>query len=145
MTTESYIRDPRFKAHGAAIKWGKDFPARWYNEDQLRYILQKEDWSDVFLIHHHANFDGGILGYHYGVRPAMYGCTMSMARFHVSVSLDSVRKQLGFPPKTTPYNLFKGKKTSELDQATLGTLARGCEDEVESIWQIFQKFIIGDY
>lgn len=141
MSTESYIRDPRFRALGAAIKWGKDFPARWYNEDQLRYILAKEDWSDVFLICHHANFDGLILGHHYGVRPKMWGCTMSMARLldpiHLSVSLEQVRHRLGFPPKSTPYNLFRGKHWRELDQATKETLARGCEDEVESIWKIF--------
>jgi len=141
MSTESYIRDPRFIAHGAAIKWSKDHAARWYNEDQLRYVLSQEDWSDVFLICHHAQFDGLILGHHYGVRPKMWGCTMSMARLldsiHLSVSLDAVRSRCGLPPKYTPYNLFRGKHWNELDRETQETLARGCEDEVESIWKIF--------
>jgi hypothetical protein len=141
MSTEAYIRDPRFKAHGGAIKWSKDHAAKWYDEVQLRYVLSQEDWSDVFLICHHAAFDGLILSHHYGVVPKMYGCTMSMARLlypiHVSVSLDSVRAQLNFPPKRTPYNLFRGKRWEELDQTTRQTLAEGCEDEVESIWKIF--------
>jgi hypothetical protein len=141
MSTESYIRDPRFRAHGGAIKWSKDHAARWYNEPELRYVLGQEDWSDVFLICHHAAFDGLILSHHYGVRPKMWGCTMSMARLldpiHLSVSLDAVRQRLGFAPKITPYNLFRGKRWEELDQTTRQTLAEGCEDEVESIFKIF--------
>ncbi len=141
MTTEAYIRDPRFQAHGAAIKWSKDHDARWYDEPELREVLQNEDWSDVCLIHHHAHFDGLILSHHYGVTPKMYGCTLSMARLllgnHISVSLDSVRKQYGFSEKKTPYNLFRGKRWSELDQPTRDLVAEGACDEVESIWRLF--------
>ena len=50
MTTEAYIRDPRFEPHGAAIKWCQDDSAQWYDEREFRYILKEEDWSDVFLI-----------------------------------------------------------------------------------------------
>ena len=141
MTTESYIRDPRFEAHGAAIKWDKNTSAVWYDQRELAYILKEEDWSDVFLIHHHAQFDGFILGHHYGVHPAMFGCTLSMARLllgnHLSVSLDSVRKHFGLAAKTTPYNLFKGKHWNELDGRTRQLVAEGACDEVESIWKIF--------
>src|SRR5256885_305812 len=80
MSTESYIRDPRFEAHGAAIKWSPDYAARWYDERQLRQVLQSEDWSDVFLICHHYHFDGLILSHHYNVHPKLRGCTLSMAR-----------------------------------------------------------------
>ena len=80
MGTEKYIRDPRFKAHGAAIKWTAGTSAVWYDERELRYRLKEEDWSDVFLIHHHSQFDGAILNWHYGVRPAMFGCTLAMFR-----------------------------------------------------------------
>jgi hypothetical protein len=149
MTTEAYIRDPRFQVHGAAIKWWKDHEARWYDEPALRYVLSQEDWSDVFLICHHAHFDGLILSHHYGVVPAMYGCTLSMARLllgnHISVSLDSVRKEYGFHPKRTPYNLFRGKHWGGLDQPTRDLVAEGACDEVNSIWIIFGKLIRGDY
>ncbi len=140
-TTEEYIRHPWFEAHGAAIKWDKNAPARWYNEDQLRYVLSQEDWSDTCLISHHAHFDGFILAHHYGVVPKMYGCTLSMARLllgnHISVSLDSVRSQFGLPAKFTPYNFFKGKHWRELDREVQEIIAGGCCDEVESIWRLF--------
>lgn len=141
MTTESYIRDKRFEAHGAAIKWDTSTSAQWYDERELRYILKEEDWSDVFLIAHHMQFDGLILSYHYNVHPAMLGCTMSMARLmlgnHIGVSLDSVRSQFGIPNKITPYNLFEGKHWSDMDQWTREQVAAGAVDEVESIWKIF--------
>lgn len=141
MTTESYCRDPRFEAHGAAIKWGKDFAAKWYDERQLRQVLKEEDWSDVCIICHHAHFDGLILTHLYGVVPAMWGCTLSMARLllgnHISVSLDSVRGQFGLPAKRTPYHLFRGKHWSDLDTSTRNLIAEGACDEVESIWKIF--------
>jgi len=35
LSTEAYIRDPRFRAHGAAIKWSENTSAQWYDERQL--------------------------------------------------------------------------------------------------------------
>ena len=144
-STEHYIRDPRFEAHGAAIKWSPSVPARWYNEKDLRHVLKEHDWSDTFLICHHANFDGFILSHHYNATPKLYGCTLNMARLllgnHIGVSLDSVREQFGIPLKKTPYNLFRGKHWHELDEATQELVADGACDEVESIWAIFCKML----
>ncbi|MFA5897737.1 MAG: hypothetical protein WC829_01360 [Hyphomicrobium sp.] len=56
---------------------------------------------------------------------------------HISVSLDSVRKQFDLPAKITPYNLFKGKRWHELDRATQTQVGDGACDEVESIWKLF--------
>lgn len=153
MTTESYIRDPRFRAHGAAIKWQHNIPARWYDEPELQHVLKNEDWSDVWLIAHHGQFDHAISSWHYGVKPKLYGCTLAMARLwlgnHIGVSLDSVREQFGLPKKTTPYNLFRNKTWDEIDQPTRGLIGDGACDEVESIWKIFglisQQFPASQY
>jgi DNA polymerase len=149
LSTESYIRDPRFEAHGAAIKWDKNTSAQWYDQRELAYILKEEDWSDVFLIHHHAQFDGFILKHHYNVSPAMFGCTLSMARLllgnHLSVSLDSVRKHFGIAAKVTPYHLFRGKHWSEIDANSRRLIGEGAVDEVESIWKIFGLLMQADF
>lgn len=142
LSQEHYIRDKRFEAHGAAIKWSEQHPARWYDERQLRQVLKEEDWSDVALICHHAQFDGFILSHHYSVVPRQWFCTLSMARLrlgnYLSVSLDSVRSHFHLPPKSTPYNLFKGKHWHELSPAIQQQVADGACDEVESIWKIFK-------
>lgn len=143
MTTESYIRDPRFEAHGAAIKWSANEPAGWYNESALKKVLAQQDWSDTAVICHHAQFDCLILAHHYGVRPRFIFDTLSMARLllgnHLSVSLDSVRKHFNMSAKQTPYELFKGRHWHELTPDVQRLVAQGCEDEVESIWALFQR------
>lgn len=144
LSTEAYIRDPRFEIHGCAVKWSPQHDARWYDRRQFEQVVKEEDWSDVFLISHHAAFDHFILNHHYGVRPKMSGCTMSMARLltspHLSVSLDNVRKYNGIAAKTTPYNLFRGKHWHELTPYEQQAVADGAVDEVESIWKIFQIY-----
>lgn len=144
LSTEAYIRDPRFEAHGAAVKWSKSVPARWYDEPHLRQVLAEHDWSDTFLICHHYQFDGFILNHHYNIRPRHACCTMSMPRLllgsHVRVGLDALRKHLGMPAKVTPYNLFRGKHWRELTPEVQQQVADGACDEVESIWTLFQLF-----
>lgn len=145
MSTEAYIRDPRFEAHGAAVKWTPNVAAKWYNEKELRYVLREHDWTDTILVNHHANFDGFILSHHYGVIPKMYACTLNMARLllgnHIGVSLDSVREQFGIPLKKTPYHLFRGKHWHELDSSTQELVADGACDEVSSIWKLFGEMV----
>lgn len=145
LSTEAYVRDARFKAHGVAIKWSPDTPARWYDERQARYILAQEDWSDTFMLHHHAQFDSLIESHHYDVHPKMIGCTMSMARMiygsSQSVSLENLRLLNNMPGKITPYKDFDGKRWNELSLAVQQQMADGACDEVESIFKLFIKFV----
>lgn len=147
--TEEYVRNSQFEAHGCAFAWpddsGRGLFSQWINGSDLPTFLAKIDWSNTFLISHHANFDHLILSHHYNVHPKVSGCTLSMARMllgnHISVSLDSVRKQFGLPPKITPYNLFHGKRWHELSPAVREQMARGAIDEVQSIWTIFCRMM----
>lgn len=141
LSTEDYIRHPWFEAHGAAFKASPSHAARWFDAAELPDLFASIDWANTWMIHHHAHFDGLILSHHYGVRPRMMGCTLSMARLllgnHISVSLDSVRKQFNLPAKITPYHLFKGKHWCEMDAGTQRLVAEGACDEVESIFKLF--------
>src|ERR1043166_6368056 len=65
LSTEGYVRDPRWSIHGAAIKWSPNTRAQWYDAKELKWQLAQEDWSDVFLIAHHNQFDGLALSHHY--------------------------------------------------------------------------------
>ncbi len=144
LTTESYCRDPRFEAHGCAIKTAADKPAFWVPRPYLKAVFDKIDWANTFAVAHHAQFDLAILNWHYGHLPAMIGDTLAMARHllgsHHSVSLESVRRHFGIPSKSTPYNLFEGKHWDELSPAVQQMVGAGACDEVESIWRIFAEF-----
>ena len=143
MTTESYIRDPRFEAHGCAIKFSPDLPAKWWNGPELPELFAQIKWNEQAVLCHHYQFDGFILNHHYGVRPRFAFDTLSMARLllgnHMSVSLDSVRKHFGIAPKTTPYGLFKNKHWGDMPPDVQNLIAAGACDEVESIYEIFKK------
>jgi len=141
LTTEEYVRSPLFRAHGAAIKWSKDHEAKWYDAPTLARVIRAEDWTQTAVLAHHTQFDGLILSHWLGVNPRMWLDTMSMARMllgnHLPVGLDPLRSYFHLPPKTTPYNAFKGLHWQDMSEEVQTALADGCCDEVESIWQIF--------
>lgn len=155
MSVEAYVRDARFEPHGFAIDW-QNYPdakctdALWYDgtRAEMRNYLFQIDWDKTALLCHHAHFDGLILSHHFGIMPRAYLCTLSMARLmlgnHVPVALDSIRAHFGLAPKSTPYNLFKGKHWDELTNAERMLVANGARDEAKSISFIFKKLMRGE-
>jgi len=99
LPTSEYIRDPRFKAHGAAIKVGDQEKSKWYNEDKVGKKLASINWSKYSLLCHNTAFDGLICSHHYGAVPYWYFDTLSMARAllgnTIGHSLNEVTKRLG--------------------------------------------------
>lgn len=102
LTTIEYVRDPRFKAHGAAIidPWGKE---QWVTGKDLPDFFASVDWSKNGLASHHANFDQFITSQIYGVVPAYNVCTMFMSYGEFgsgrSGSLQALSKRLGLVGK----------------------------------------------
>src|SRR5690349_12190362 len=80
MTTEAYVRDPRFELILMSLKWN-NAPAFWVLPDRFEHFVKHEvDWANTALVGQHEHFDGLILSHHYGVTPALYIDTLSMAR-----------------------------------------------------------------
>src|SRR5687768_8155299 len=79
-TTEEYIRHREFEVIGFALKID-DQPAQWYSGDMLYLltVLQSIDWSKAVLLAHNCRFDAAILAWKFGIRPAKYMDTQSMA------------------------------------------------------------------
>lgn len=94
-----YIRDPRFKAHGVSIRLNNEPKAQWYETSELQDVLNSFDWKNSALLAHHTHFDGLILSHHFGIVPAYYMCTLSMARplhgGHIGNDLDSLSVYYG--------------------------------------------------
>ena len=115
-TTEEYIRDPRFKAWGLSWKdldlknpkpWQPGQPVRsgatWVRRAGLEAWAADIDWSRTAVACQNTQFDGAILSWVYGVRPAFLFDTLSMARalygIEVGNSLKRLAERFGLPPK----------------------------------------------
>lgn len=159
MTTEAYVRDPRFEVHGAAIRWW-DGKTEWVPAKEtvidprlgvpyrdLPVTFDMFDWSETAVVCHHAQFDGLILSHHYGIKPAFWLDTLSMARLvvgnHISVGLDSLAKHFGLQPKSVPYSLFKGRHWNEITSDVQRQVADGACHDVELTWSIFERLLKG--
>lgn len=79
VTTESYIRDPRFKVHGVGVKIGEG-PSRWVTAKYVPQVLEKLELHKHMVIGHNLQFDGSILAWKYGIYPKVYCDTLALSR-----------------------------------------------------------------
>jgi hypothetical protein len=79
MTTQRYIWDERFSAHGAGIKVGFR-PSVWVPGPKLPMVFDKLQLHKRPVIGHHLNFDGGITAWRYNTYPKLYIDTLALAR-----------------------------------------------------------------
>jgi len=112
LTPIEYIMDPRFEALGCAFVTDDDVRS-WVDGPDLPALFEKIDWSRIYAVSHNALFDMLILAYRYNVRPALYGCTLSMARNWLSheltyLSLASLAKHYGMTDKMETVQKTKG-------------------------------------
>ena len=150
MTTEAYVRDPRYKTHCCAIKAVGDqsFPTEplktvVFDSFAGQEAALRKAASKFAVVCHNAKFDGLILAHHYGAIPAFWFDTLSMARLvfphDKSHSLSALAQKFGLPEKTVPYNEFIGVR--DLPPELYDKLAAGCAHDVELTWLIFQKLL----
>ena len=146
MTTEEYIRDPRFKAFGACIhEYGSDRVTQWYRGDELPRILGTYDWSTTAVLAHNAQFDVSILSWVYGVKPAFIFDSLSMARalrgVEVGNSLMKLAQDFGLPPKGQAVYSTDGLEeiTPEIEKE----LAEYCKHDVYLCEEIFKRLSVG--
>lgn len=145
LNTSEYIRHSEFKAHCVGIKIG-DEPVAWYRDNAIADAISAIDWSTSALLCHHTAFDGLILSHHYGVVPAYYLDTLSMARaLHSNVigaSLDTVAKFYKLGNKL-PDVLSQAKGVRDLPHDVMLNLGQYCAVDVELCRMIFDKMIQG--
>lgn len=144
LNTSEYIRDPRFKVQCVGLKVGDD-PVVWYRDKDVRHAVESVAWSDSALLAHNAAFDGFILSHHFGVVPAFYLDTLSMARaLHSNVigaGLDEVAQYYKLGNKL-PEVLGKTKDVLELPDELMTQLGQYCALDVELCRMIFDQMVV---
>jgi len=148
MTTEEYIRSPKFKAWGAAYKYlGDDEEPTWVPDFQLVKVFDSIDWSETAVLAHNAQFDAAILAWVYGHVPCFVFDSLSMARALRGVeqgnSLAKLAETFGFPAKGTALNSSNGYLDT-LPFEIAEELAAYCKHDVVLCEGIFNK-LVPDY
>jgi hypothetical protein len=79
MSTEAYVRDERFHAHGVGIKIN-DEQTKWYPDEEAILVMACLDIENSAVLAHHAHFDGFILSHQFHRQPKLWFDTLSMGR-----------------------------------------------------------------
>ena len=140
MTTEAYIRDPRFECMGLSIKDGNK-GTKFYREEQgIELVRQLILQTERPVIAHNARFDGGILALKYGIHPKHYIDTkplMTVAHFAPFAGGDSLAKAAIALQKAGHSIQNKGEFLANM----LGVHAA---DMSEQDWLDYGNYCIGD-
>lgn len=143
LSTSEYIRDPRFKAQMVGIKIGRG-KTKIVPAARIKTELRKINWATHSLLCHNTQFDGFILSHHYGIVPARYYCTMSMARgLHsneIGAGLDEVSVFYGGQGKIEGA-LEQTKGVLNWPKALYDSTALYCANDVDEMFRIFTEMV----
>lgn len=146
LTTEEYIRDARFQVIGVGIKI-EEGETYWVtgSHEVIQEALNKIDWGVSALLCHNTQFDGAILSFRFGIIPAMYLDTLSMARavngVEVGGSLAYLVEHYKLGVKGTEVVNAKGKRLEDFTPTELSAYASYCVNDVELTYKLFQVFV----
>jgi DNA polymerase len=142
LTTEAYVRDERFQVIGVGVRVGKS-PSVWLEEWEFRAWASRVDWSRCAVNAHHAQFDGAILAWRYGIKPAFWFCTMSMGRkLYGEGGLDRIAQRLGIGAKSDGLAATKGKRREEMTQAEWRAFGDYCRNDVDLSAELLRRMVI---
>jgi len=145
LSTVEYVRDPRFAVHCAAWQTQRQRAPRFAaGEKAVAEALASFDWSRTACLAHHAQFDGLVLSERFGVKPAFWFDTLSMARalFRADAggSLEAVGRRLGFGGKLGGGEALESAKGVETPSPELlERLGEYNRRDVVLLWSIFRR------
>lgn len=151
LTTEEYIRDPRFEVIGVAIKKigaelssGKANAPVWFSgsKKQTAKFLAQFDWGNSIALAHNAMFDMSILNWHFGIKPKKIADTLAMARaihsIEVGGSLAALSEYYELGAKGTEVHDAIGKKRLDFTAEELEAYGGYCIQDAELTYKLFQ-------
>ena len=146
ITTEEYVRDPRFEVIGVATKVD-DGPIHWVSGTykEIKAHLNTLPWDDHLLLAQNTAFDAAILNWRLNIKPVGYLDTMSMgAAMHglvSSVSLANLAKLYGEEDKGEQVKQYIGYKRNDFSPLELEDYGNYCVHDVELCYNIFNKMM----
>jgi DNA polymerase len=148
LTTQAYVMHPQMEVLMVSAKFNED-PVQVIDGEQIPTFFATVDWSNTAVIAHNAVFDGSILYWRYGVRPAMLIDTMSMAQalgvptIAGSASLATcirLLQEAGYavPPKGTEVLDALGKRRADFTPQQWAAYREYCKNDTDITWFLFK-------
>lgn len=143
MTTEKYIRDPRFEVIGVSVKIDSG-GIRWITEN-IGEELKALHLEEHQVLCHNTAFDGAILSWIYDIHPKFLFDTLSMARpltgLTVGGSLRALSKLFGLGEKGTEIYNTLGKHKKDFTRSELDAFGVYCRQDVNLTYHLFKKLL----
>ncbi len=143
MTTESYVRDPRFEVVGVGVKVNNE-NTEWASgsHEELKRYLHTFNWADSVLLAHNTMFDGAILNWRFDVHPRRYTDTLCIARalhgVEVGGSLHALSQRYDIGLKGTEVLDAIGKRRDSFSEEALDKYGDYCVNDVELTYKLFK-------
>ena len=142
ITTEAYIRDPRFETVGVSVRLNNG-KTEWASgtHEQIKRYLDTFPWDTSMLLCHNTMFDGAILDWRYDIRPRMYTDTLCIARALHGVearsNLASLAERYKIGKKGTEVLDALGKQRADFTPEELSAYGDYCINDVELTYKLF--------
>lgn len=144
MTTEEYIRDPRFEVIGVSVKVNDGIPL-WFSGPKAatKKFLGQFSWGDCLAVAHNAVFDMSILNWVFDIRPKRIADTLAMGRaLHgstTSVSLKALAGLYNLGEKGTEVLNALGKRRVDFTRGELDRYGEYCNNDTELCYGLFAE------
>lgn len=149
LTTEAYVRDPRFQAIMLGLRWpdGRKEVITGTHEE-IQYRLDAIEWENFAVLCHNTLFDAAIFAWHFNVKPRAWLDTLSMARAMFGArnnSLASLAKRFGFEDKGTEVQNAMGKRREDFSPEEFDRYAAYCLHDVQLCYDMWHVMSEGWY
>lgn len=145
-TTEEYIRDPRFEVIGVGLQVDEGSPV-WCTgtHDQVGSFLRSFGLHECVVLCHNTLFDGAILSWLFGIKPAFLIDTLSMARAIHGVdaggSLKVLAERYKLGIKGEEVVAAEGKRRMDFTPEDLAQYGRYCMNDVDLTYRLFRELV----
>ena len=142
MTTEEYVRDPRFEVIGVSVKVN-DEATEWASgtHEQLKDYFNGFDWKDSMVLAHNTMFDGAILSWLFDIHPRVWADTLCIGRAIHGVeaggSLKAMAERYKIGVKGTEVLDALGKRRDDFTPDELSKYGDYCVNDVELTYNLF--------
>ena len=142
LTTEAYVRDPRFEVIGVGINVNNG-STEWASgtHGQIKEYLHSFNWANAMVLAHNTMFDGAILSWLFDIHPRVWADTLCIGRaihgVEVGGSLKALAERYKIGAKGTEVLDAIGKKRLSFTTDELSRYGDYCINDVELTYKLF--------